>query len=64
MSGTARICLFIPNRIRGAVPPVRFFHADQRTRVMVLMENSATRLKRYAESLKNFVIQGTRLAAL
>lgn len=25
--------------------------------VMVLMENSATRLKRYAESLKNFVIQ-------
>ena len=29
---------------------------------MVLMENSATRLKRYAESLKNFVIQGTKLA--
>lgn len=32
--------------------------------VMVLMENSATRLKRYAESLKKFRHPGNRLAAL
>ncbi len=64
MSGTARICLFIPKPNTGAVPPVRFFHADQRTRRDGVMENSATRLKRYAESLKKFRIQGTRLAAL
>lgn len=32
--------------------------------VMVLMENSATRLKRYAESLKNFVIQWNKIGCI
>ncbi len=64
MSGTARICLFIPKPNTRAVPPVRFFHVDQRTRRDGAEENSATRLKRYAESLKKFRHPGTRLAAL
>lgn len=51
-----------PNTRRCSASAV--FHADLRTRRDGADGNSATRLKRYAESLKNFVIQGTRLAAL
>ncbi len=64
MSGTARICLFIPKPNTRRCPPVRFFHADQRTRRDGADGNSATRLKRYAESLKKFRHPGTKLAAL
>ncbi len=64
MSGTARICLFIPkpNTRRCSASAVSTLTCVPG--VMVLMENSATRLKRYAESLKKFRHPGNKIGCI
>ncbi|XNM72688.1 hypothetical protein ACLK11_03435 [Escherichia coli] len=65
MSGTARICLFIPKpNTRRCFRRCRYSTLTCVPGVMVLMENSATRLKRYAESLKKFRHPGNKIGCI